>query len=156
MTLSNETKKGMAAYQSGPFENLTIQEALTVIAVYAAQIDPEKCEDDVKRIVTTAERLPEFVAKKESIFSFVNKFVNSMQAIDSLKAVEIAANGLTTELRKTAFKLAAEVALPDKILTDKKKSVLDSLETELRISSEFAQKTIEKFIKVRALKLQVL
>jgi len=146
MTLSNETKKGMAAYQSGPFENLTIQEALTVIAVYAAQMDPEKCEDDVKRIVTTAERLPEFVAKKESITCFVNKFVNSMQAIDSQKAVEIAANGLTTELRKTAFKLAAEVALPDKILTDKKKSVLDSLETELRISSEFAQKTIDKFI----------
>ena len=146
MTLSNETKKGMAAYQSGPFENLTIQEALTVIAVYAAQMDPEKCEDDVRRIVATAERLPEFVAKKESIISFVNKFVNSMQAIDSQKAVEIAANGLTTELRKTAFKLAAEVALPDKILTDKKKSVLDSLETELRISSEFAKKTIEKFI----------
>ncbi|MBW2431847.1 MAG: hypothetical protein JRF56_23065 [Deltaproteobacteria bacterium] len=146
MTLSNETKKGMAAYQSGPFENLTIQEALTVIAVYAAQIDPENCEDDVRRIVATAERLPEFVAKKESIISFVNKFVNSMQAINSQKAVEIAANGLTTELRKTAFKLAAEVALPDKILTDKKKSVLDSLETELRISSEFAQKTIDKFI----------
>ena len=146
MALSNETKKGMAGYQSGPFEDLTMQEALTIIAVYAAQIDPEKCQDDVKRIVATAERLPEFVAKKESIFSFVNKFINSMQAIDSQKAVEIAANGLTTELRKTAFKLAVEVALPDKVLTDKKKSVLDSLESKLSIRSEFAQKTIEKFI----------
>ncbi len=146
MTLSNETKKEMAAYQSGPFEDLTIQEALTIITVYAAQMDPKKCQDDVKRIVATAERFPEFVAKKESIFSFVNKFINSMQAIDSQKAVEIAANGLTTEMRKTAFKLAAEVALPDKVLTDKKKSVLDSLETKLSISSEFAQKTIEKFI----------
>ena len=146
MTLSNETKKGMAGYQSGPFEDLTMQEALTIIAVYAAQIDPEKCQDDVKRIVATAERLPEFVAKKESIFSIVNKFINSMQAIDSQKAVEIAANGLTTEMRKSAFKLAAEVALPDKVLTDKKKSVLDNLETKLSISSEFAQKTIEKFI----------
>ena len=146
MTLSNETKKGMAGYQSGPFEDLTMQEALTIIAVYAAQIDPEKCQDDVKRIVATAERFPEFVAKKESIFSFVNKFINSMQAIDSQKAVEIAANGLTTEMRKSAFKLAAEVALPDKVLTDEKKSLLDSLETKLSISSEFAQKTIEKFI----------
>jgi hypothetical protein len=143
MTLSNETKNEMAAYHSGPFEDLTIQEALTIIAVYAAQMDPKKCEDDVKRIVATAERFPEFVAKKESIFSFVNKFINSMQAIDSQKAVEIAANGLTTELRKTAFKLAAEVALPDKVLTDKKKSVLDSLETKLSISSEFAQKTLK-------------
>lgn len=146
MTLSNETKKGTAAYQSGPFEDLTIQEALTIIAVYAAQMDPEKCEDDVKRIVAAAERLPEFVAKKESIFSFVNKFINSMQAIDSQKAVEIAADVLNTEMRKTAFKLAAEVALPDKVLTDKKKSVLDSLETKLSISREFAKKTIEKLI----------
>ncbi|MEX1329447.1 MAG: hypothetical protein AB1Z29_21815, partial [Desulfobacterales bacterium] len=136
MTLSNETKNEMAAYQSGPFEDLTIQEALTIIAVYAAQMDPKKCQDDVKRIVATAERLPEFVAKKESIFSFVNKFINSMQAIDSQKAVEIAADVLNTEMRKTAFKLAAEVALPDKVLTDKKKSVLDSLETKLSISSE--------------------
>ena len=146
MTLSNETKNEMAAYQSGPFEDLTIQEALTIIAVYAAQIDPKKCKDDVKRIAATADRLPEFVAKKENITSFVNKFINSMQAMDSQKAVEIASNGLTMELRKTAFKLAAEVALPDKVLTDKKKSVLDSLETKLSISSEFAQKTIEKFI----------
>ena len=146
MTLFYETKSEMAAYQSGPFEDLTIQEALTIIAVYAAQMDPKKCEDDVKRIVATAERFPEFVAKKESIFSFVNKFINSMQAMDPQKAVEIASNGLTMELRKTAFKLAAEVALPDKVLTDKKKSVLDSLETKLSISSEFAQKTIEKFI----------
>jgi hypothetical protein len=146
MTLSNETKAEMAAYHSGPFEDLTIQEALTIIAVYAAQMDPKKCEDDVKRIVATAERLPEFVAKKESIFSFVNKFINSMQTIDSQKAVEIAANGLTTELRKTAFKLAAEVALPDKVLTDKKKLVLDSLETKLSINSDYAKKTIERFI----------
>ena len=146
MTLSNETKNEMAAYHSGPFEDLTIQEALTIIAVYSAQMNPKKCEDDVKRIVATAERLPEFVAKKEGITSFVNKFINSMQAIDSQKAVEIAANGLTTKLRKTAFELAAEVALPDKVLTDKKKSVLDSLETKLSISSEFAKKTIEKII----------
>ena len=48
MTLSNEIKKEMAAYQSGPFEDLTIQEALTIIAVYAAQMDPKKCEDDVR------------------------------------------------------------------------------------------------------------
>jgi hypothetical protein len=146
MTLSNETKNEMAAYQSGPFEDLTIQEALTIIAVYAAQMDPKKCEDDVKRIVATAERFPEFVAKKESIFAFVNKFINSMQAIDSQKAVEIAADVLNTEMRKTAFKLAAEVALPDKVLTDKKKSVLDSLETKLSISSDYAKKTIERFI----------
>jgi hypothetical protein len=146
MTVSYESNKELAAYQSGPFEDLTIQEALTIIAVYAAQMDPKNCEDDVKRIVATAERLPEFVAKKESITSFVNKYINSMEMIDSQKAVEIAANGLSAELRKTAFKLAAMVALPDKALTDKKKLVLDSLETKLSIGSDYAKRTIERFI----------
>ena len=143
MTLSNETKKEMAAYHSGPFEDLTIQEALTIIAVYAAQMDPKKCEDDVKRIVATAERLPEFVAKKESIFSFVNKFINSMQTIDSQKAVEIAANGLTTELRKTAFKLAAEVALPDKVLTDKKSWFLTGSKPSYRLTANLLKKRLK-------------
>jgi hypothetical protein len=67
-------------------------------------------------------------------------------AEDHLKAVEIAKDALTPELRKTAFELAVEVALPDKVLTVEKKAVLDTLETKLSIDSEFAQKTIEKFI----------
>jgi hypothetical protein len=44
-----------------------------------------------------------------------------LAADDQLKAVEIANDVLTPELRKTAFELAAEVALPDKVLTDEKK-----------------------------------
>jgi hypothetical protein len=32
------------------------------------------------------------------------------------------------------------------VLTDKKKLVLDSLETKLSISSDYAKKTIERFI----------
>ncbi len=40
----------MAAYQKSPFEDSTIQDALTLVAVYAAQTDPQDCEKDVKRI----------------------------------------------------------------------------------------------------------
>ena len=69
-----------------------------------------------------------------------------MQAFDPHKAMKIAADKLTPELRKAAFELAAEIALPDKVLSDEKKAVLDTLETKLSIDSEFAQKTIEKLI----------
>ena len=39
-----------------------------------------------------------------------------------------------------------DMIIGHKLLTDKKKSVLNSLETKLSISREFAQKTIEKLI----------
>jgi hypothetical protein len=147
MTSSNEADKEMAVYQTETFKDLTVQEALTIIAVYAAQMDPENCEDDVNRIEAIFENYPEFVESKENILKRINKFVNTMLAVDDqLKAVEIANNVLTPELKKTAFELAVAVALPDKVITDEKKAVIDTLETMLSIDSKFTQKTIEKFI----------
>ena len=66
-----------------------------------------------------------------------------MQTIDSQKAVEIAANGLTTELRKTAFKLAAEVALPDKVLTDKKSWFLTGSKPSYRLTANLLKKRLK-------------
>ena len=68
-----------------------------------------------------------------------------MQAIDPRDAVKIAADTLTPELRETAFELAVEAALPEKILTREKKAILDTLKATLSIESEFAQQAIEKF-----------
>ena len=147
MTLSDKTGKQMAAYQSGPFEDLTVQDALTIIAVFAAQMDPENCADDVTRIGAIAENHPEFCETKGNILKRINKFVNSMLAAeDQQKALEIAKDALTPELLKTAFKLASEVALPDKVLTEEKKTVLEILETKLSVDSEFSKKTIDKVI----------
>jgi hypothetical protein len=146
MTLSDKIEKETAAYQTETFKDLTVQEALTIIAVYSAQMAPDQCEADVRRIGTIAENHPEFVETKGNILKRINKFVNPMiTADDQLKAVEIANNVLTPELRKTAFELAAEVALPDKVLTDEKKAVLETLATKLSIDGEFAQKAIDKF-----------
>ena len=145
MTLSKKTEKEAAVYQIETFENLNVQEALTIIAVFAAQMVPDHCEEDVRRIGAIAENHPEFVETKENILKRINKFANPMLAADDqLKAVEIAKDVLTPELRKTAFELAAEIALPDKVLNDEKKAVLDTLETNLSIDSEFAQKTIAR------------
>jgi hypothetical protein len=147
MTLSNRTEKEAAAYQLDTFENLTVQEALTIVAIFAAQMVPNHCEEDVKRIGAVAENHPEFIETRENIIKRINKFVNPMlTAGDQIKAVEIASDVLTPDLRKTAFELAVEVALPERVLTDEKKAVLEKLETKLLIDSIFAQKTIEKFI----------
>jgi hypothetical protein len=64
---------------------------------------------------------------------------------DQLKAIDISREVLTPKLRKTAFELAVEVALSDKVLTAEKNAVLETLKTKLSIDSEFAQKAIDKF-----------
>ena len=68
-----------------------------------------------------------------------------MQAIDPLKAVEIAVKILKPEIRETAFELATEVAMPDHVLTDKKREALDTLAVKLSIGEAFVKKTIANF-----------
>ncbi|MEE4264447.1 MAG: hypothetical protein V2I56_17320 [Desulfobacteraceae bacterium] len=147
MTPSEKNENKAAVYQTGTFDNLTVQEALTIIAVFAAQMAPDNCEEDIMRIGAIAMDHSEFVETKENILKRINKFVNPMLTTgDQIRAVEIANTVLTPELRNKAFELAAEVALLDRVLTDEKKTVLDTLENKLSINREFAQKTIEKFI----------
>jgi tellurite resistance protein len=148
MTISDEVKKEMNAYQKGPFKDLTVQDALTIIVVCAAQMDPDDCERDVRRIESIFENCPEFDEKRKEIFSRINTYVNSMQAMDPQQAVEIAANVLRhPELRKSAFELAAEAALPDGVITDEKREILDNISARLYLDDEFVQHSIEKITK---------
>ena len=145
MSLTDDYKKELAAYQSGPFEDLTVQDALAIISVYAIQMDLEDSQEDIKRIEGVLEKCEFCVEKKEGIFSRINNFANRMQAIDPLKAVEIAVKILKPEIRETAFELATEVAMPDHVLTDERKEALDTLATKLSIGEEFVKKTIANF-----------
>ncbi len=148
MTISDEIKKEIDAYQKGPFEDLTVQDALTIIVVYAAQVDPEACEEDVRRIESIFENRPEFDEKRKGIFARINTYVNSMQATDPQQALETAANVLKhPELRRSAFELAAEAALPDRVITDEKKKILEKIAARLYLDDEFVQHTIEKIRK---------
>jgi len=143
MAIRDTEKKEMAAYETRPLEDVKIQEALIIIAVYAAQLDYRDCEADVKRIETILERHEWFVAGKKAIISLINKFVNEMGASDPHKALEIAAETLTPEKKKAAFELAVEVALPDKNLTAAKKKMFDTLKERLSISNELAQELVK-------------
>ena len=142
MAITDTLDREMAAYQAGPLDDVKIQEALTIIAVYAAQMDHQNCEADVKRIEAILESHHLFVARKKEIFSLINKYVNEMEVRDPHKVMELAADALTPEQKKTAFELAMEVALTDKNLTAEKRKMLDTLKDRLSISTDFVEKTI--------------
>jgi hypothetical protein len=148
MTSSKRLKNEDTVYQLDTFENLAIQDALVIIAIFAAQMEPDDCEEDSRRIAAVCDNHPAFEEPRNDILKRINKFGNSMLSPDNrdqIKAVEIAINVLTPNLRKTTFELAAEVALSGKALTDENKAVLDTLKTKLSIESYFAQKVVEKF-----------
>jgi hypothetical protein len=142
MAETDTLDKEMAAYQAGPFDDVKIQEALTIIAVYAAQMDHQNCKADVKRIEAILASHHLFVARKKEIFSLINKYVNEMEVHDPHQVMELVADALTPAQKKTAFELAVEVALPDKNLTTEKRKMLDTLKDRLSISTDFAEKAI--------------
>jgi hypothetical protein len=139
MTMIDRDKKEMAAYPQGPFDDIKVQEAFTIIAVYAARMDYQDCEADVKRLALILERHPMFAARKKEIFSMINKFVNAMKVGDPLNALVTAAEALTPEHKNSAFELAAEVALSGKDPSADKKKVLDTIKTRLSIGNGFAR-----------------
>ena len=110
-----------SAYQGRALDNVKIQEALTIIAIYAAQMDYQNCEADIKRIEAILEQHHLFVARKNEVFTLIKKFVNDLEVRDPQKALEIAAEALTPEQKNIGFELAVEVVLPDKKLSAAKK-----------------------------------
>ena len=149
MAENDTLDKEMAAYQAGPFDDVKIQEALTIIAVYAAQMDHQNCEADVKRIEAILASHHLFVARKKEIFSLINKYVNEMEVRDPHQVMELVADALTPEQKKTAFELAVEVALPDKILTTEKRKMLDTLKDRLSIGTDFVEQAIRKQTEIK-------
>jgi len=143
MAETDTLDKEMAAYQAGPLDDIKVQEALTIIAVYAAQMDHQNCEADVKRIEAILESHDLFVARKKEIFSLINKFVNEMEVRGPNKGLKVAVDALAPEQKKAAFELAVGVALSDKKLTDEKKKMLDTLKDRLSISNELAEEVIK-------------
>ena len=140
----NSIQKESAAYQPGPLDDVQLQEALTIIAIHAAQMDYKNCKADVKRIEKILEHHPLFVARRKEIFAMINKYVNEMDAGDPDKALAVAVATLTPEQKKTGFDLAVDVALQDKNLTDDKKKILALLERRLSISDGAAKRAIQE------------
>ena len=147
MINSNETERKSCLFKFGPFKKLGVQDAIAVIAIYAARIDPDSGEEEIKRIKGIAEHSPVCVGRKKEIFSRINLFVNEMRRIDREKALEIAIEALTPELRKTAFELATKVVITGNALPNQKRMILEKLVTQMSIERPISAKAIERLNK---------
>jgi len=147
MINSYRTERKSALFKFGPFKKLGVQDAIAVIAIYAARIGPDSGEEEIKRIRGIAAHSPVCVGRKKDIYSRVNLFVNKMRRVDREKALEIAIEALTPELRKTAFKLAVEAIFAGNALPNQKRMILEKIATKMSIETQIAAKAIEKLNK---------
>ena len=138
MGTPQDKQNNLTAFQSGPLEDLTIQEGLIVSAVYAVHADTEKCN----QIKGLAQKHPLFVERSEDTSSRVNKFTNLMQGGQSLKAVEAVTRSLKPAHRKQAFEFALEAALADGVFTEKKKKTLQTLASKLALDTQFVDQML--------------
>lgn len=138
MVVFEDKKKEMAAFQSDPLQDLTIQDGLIISAVCAFDAATEKC----KRISALAQKHPLFTEEPEKTTARVNKFTNLMQGQKSLKAVEAVARELKPEHRKLAFEFAVEAALADAPLTAKREKTLQALANRLALDNEFVEQKL--------------
>ena len=140
MVTLEDKQNELATFQSGPLENLTIQDALIISALFAVEADLEK----LKRISEFAQKHPLFVEKSEDTSARVNKFANLMQGDQSLKAVEAATRALKPKHRQQAFEFAIKAALADKRPLEKKKKLLQMLAAKLELEDGFVGQKLAK------------
>jgi len=131
------------AYEKNLIEDLTVNEALILIAVCAAK---EKADmgnyhiHDIKRITALTKNHPLFKDLHESVEPSLNKFMNMVKPEDAVKHVMAAAKVLKPEFKETAFKWAAVILMSEGILTKTRKDILEKYEMILNIDKNVAQK----------------
>lgn len=138
MGASEDKQNNSTAFQSGPLEDLTIQDGLIISAVYAVQSETEKCN----QLKELAQKHPLFVEQPENTSARVNKFTNLMQGGKSLEAIEAVTRSLKPAHRKQAFEFAMEAALVDTVFTEKKKKIFQTLATKLALDTEFVDQKL--------------
>lgn len=132
-------------FQTGLFDDLTVQDSFTIIILYAAQLDPEDCKEDIDSIMAFLNSDASFSEEHLITRDSINKFQNSMEKVNPLNAVESATKVLTPELRQKAFMIAAQIGKAIQEMRYAK--ILESLATKLSIEKEFVEKTIDSTIK---------
>jgi hypothetical protein len=132
------------AYEKILIEDLTVNEALILVAVCAAKeknIDKNHIHE-TKRIEALAKDHPIFKDLHDSIKPSLNKFMNTIKSKDTVKYVMAAAKVLKPELKETAFTWTVTILMSDGVLTKARKDILDKYAMILNIDGSIAQKIL--------------
>ena len=134
------------AYDENLIEDLTANDAVILVAVCSAKetTDLERDPvDDTKRIVALTQDHSLFLdLSNGGIELSVNKFMNMVKAADTAKYAMAAAKILNPEQKETAFTWSSLILIPDGVLTEARKDVLDKYAMILNIDKKVAQKII--------------
>ena len=131
-------------FQTGLFDDLTVQDSFTIIILYVAQLNPEDCEEDIDRIMAILNSDALFSEEHTLTRDRINKFQNSMGKVTPLNAVEKATEVLTPELRQKAFIIAAQIGKATQEIRSVK--IIESLAIKLSIEKELVEKTIDSTV----------
>ena len=145
MENSEMSEREQKVFQTGLFDNLTVQDAFTIIALYTAQLDTKDCQEEIVNISDILNGDALFSEKYTETRGRVNKFQNSMEKVTPLHAIEKATQVLTPDLRQKAFMLAASISKATQDIRTTK--ILESLASKLLIEKEMVQKTIDSTLR---------
>jgi len=145
MGLVEKNLKEMEAYEKDLIEDLTINDALILVAVCATKEEAVGEGDesvDAKRITALAQDHPLFLNLSDSIKPSLNKFMNMIITEDTVKYVTSAAKVLKPEHKETVFTWAAKILMPDGVLTETRKNILDKYSMLLNIDMKTAKRIL--------------
>ena len=131
-------------YEKDPLKNLTLQDALILVAVCASEIDEEYRYNDAQRIIAMAHAHPLFQEKRKATAARVYHIWNLMVTKDRKKTVDLAVKPLSPELRETAFAWVTEMIISNTGLTEEKKSTLYEFIVKLSIERKSAERIINE------------
>jgi hypothetical protein len=148
MGLVEKNLKEMDAYDENKLiKDLTVNDALILITVCASKeqttSDAEE-RDNIDRITALAEDHPLFSDRLDSIEPSLNKYMNMIKSADEdmVKYVTAAANIIKPEYKETAFSWAARILMPDGVLTEDRKNILDKYSILLNIDMKTAKRIL--------------
>jgi hypothetical protein len=146
MDLSDKDAEEIEVYEKNSTKNLIVKDAFILLAVCAAKekadID-ENQGDDANRIAALSKKHPIFSDLEDSIDPAINKFMNMIgTTTDSVNPVKSAAKALKPAHKEIAFSWIKEIIMPDGVLTEERKIILDKYALLLEIDSTVAQQIL--------------
>ena len=145
MGLSGKLIEEIEAYKDNVIKDLTVNEALILVAVCAAKEEADNNNNLIRnknRIVALTKDHPVFLKCSDSIEPSVNKFMNMIKISDTVKYIIAAAKVLKPEYKETAFTWTAVILMPDGVLTEIRRNILDKYTILLDIDRKVREKVL--------------